>query len=239
MTSSPLKIHYLQHVPFEDPGFILHWASARGYTVTGTRFYAGGRLPAPQSFDLLVVMGGPMSVGDDDRYSWLAGEKRFIGAAIEAGKTVLGVCLGAQLIADVLGGRVYRNQYPEIGWFPVRLTHEGKESSFFRVLPTEFLAFHWHGDTFSIPSTCVRTAESDACANQAFEYDGRVFGLQFHLETTLEGIHALLENCSSELKPGPYVQNEKEILDRAGLVSELNGVTAALLDHMAVATLTR
>jgi GMP synthase-like glutamine amidotransferase len=228
-----IKIRYLQHVPFEDPGFVLSWAAERGYTVAGTRLYTGGRLPSPHSFDLLVVMGGPMSAGDEDRYSWLASEKRFIGAAIGAGKKVLGICLGAQLVADVLGGRVYRNEHSEIGWFPVRLTPEGMESPIFGALPPEFNAFHWHGDTFSLPSECTRMAGSDACVNQAFDYEGRVFGLQFHLETTAEGIGALLENCSSDLKPGTYVQNEFEIRNRAGLIPELNTYAATLLDRMA------
>ena len=228
----PLRIHYLQHVPFENPGFIPQWAAERGYTIAGSRLYMGGRLPTPELIDLLVIMGGSMSAGDEDRYPWLVAEKRYIEEAISAGKTVLGVCLGAQLIAEVLGGKVVRNEHREIGWFSVRLTPEGAESAIFGVLPAEFIAFHWHGDTFTIPPGCVRVAESDACANQAFEYEGRVFGLQFHLESTGDGVQALLENCSADLTPGPYVQNAAEI-SRTGMVRDQNSLAAALLDRIA------
>jgi GMP synthase-like glutamine amidotransferase len=232
MKRTPLRIRYLRHVPFEDPGYILTWAGERGQEIAGTRLYSGEPLPDRDSFDWLLIMGGPMSTTDEDRYPWLAGEKRFIRESIHSGKIVLGVCLGAQLIAEALGGTVFRNDHKEIGWFPVRLTPEGRRSAIYGDLPAEFTAFHWHGDTFTLPPGCARIAESDATLQQAFEYKGRVFGLQFHLESTAAGIQALLENCGADLRPGRFVQNAESIRSEANRIHDLNFLAAALLDRM-------
>ncbi len=157
-----MKLHYIQHVPFEGPANIGDWARSQGWSLSATHLYRGDKLPAPGEFDWLVVMGGPMNIYEEDQYPWLAAEKKSIGKAIEAGKIVLGVCLGAQLIADVLGGRVVRNEHKEIGWFPVSLRPEGVESPVFRSFPPEFQALHWHGDTFSLPPgpRCWRKAKA-------------------------------------------------------------------------------
>ena len=150
-----LRIHYLQHVEFEDAANIVPWAEARGHAVTCTRLHRGEPLPPVDAFDWLVIMGGPMNVCDHDRYPWLVREKAFIGESIGRNKVVLGICLGAQLIADVLGGRITPNREKEIGWFPVSLTGAGLRSPLFQPLPRQFLPFHWHGDTFSIPPGAV------------------------------------------------------------------------------------
>ena len=157
-----MRIHYLQHVPFEDLANMESWASSRGHALSKTRLFSGERLPPPSSFDWLIIMGGPMNIYEEERYAWLAEEKEFIKKAVYSGKIVLGVCLGAQLISDVLGGLVTKNRYKEIGWFPVRLTEEGQASPVFSSLPDRFPALHWHGDTFSIPPGASRMAESDA-----------------------------------------------------------------------------
>ncbi len=133
-----------------------------------------------------------MNVYEEAEYPWLAAEKAFIAAAIGAGKPVLGICLGAQLIAAVLGGTVSKGPQPEIGWYPVELTPAGRELPLFAGFPDRFTALHWHGDTFSIPPGATHVASSAACANQAFAYDGgRVVGLQFHLEETRESLAQL------------------------------------------------
>jgi len=156
-----------------------------------------------------------MGVYDEDEYPWLKDEKKFIERSIKSGKKILGICLGAQLIADVLGGKVYKNRYKEIGWFDVQLTSEGKKSKFFSDLPERFTAFHWHGDTFEIPDGAVHTARSEACENQAFVYEDRVVGLQFHLETDLQTAKGLIENSEEELKEkGIYIQSPEYILSR-------------------------
>lgn len=180
-----MKIHWLQHDPLETPGVILDWAKARGHETASTLLCAGEPLPALDSFDWLVVMGGPMNVYEEDIYPWLKPEKSFLGAAIGAGKTVIGICLGAQLIACVAGGLVSKNALPEIGWLPVRLTERALADPLFAGFAPEPVVLQWHGDTFSkLPAGASLLAESEACAHQAFVYKERVFGFQFHLETT-------------------------------------------------------
>jgi GMP synthase-like glutamine amidotransferase len=227
------RLHVLQHVPFEDAAHIGTWARDRGLAVSRTPLFEREVLPGTNGFEWLVVMGGPMGVHDERRFPWLAAEKRLIGEAIAAGKIVLGVCLGAQLIADVMGARVYRHSHREIGWFPVRLTAKGEASPLFGALPREFTAFHWHGDTFDIPAGAARTAGNEACANQAFEYEGRVIALQFHLESTTGSVEALVENCRDEIVEGSYVQSEEEILSRNDRTVQLNAIMDRLLDGLA------
>jgi GMP synthase (glutamine-hydrolysing) len=226
-----MRIHYLQHVPFEGLGNIENWALLRGHQISDTQLYNNDPLPEPEEFDWLIVMGGPMNIYEEDKFPWLAREKTFIRDAIDAGKIVLGVCLGAQLIASVLGAKIHKNQYPEIGWFNVWLTDAASKSMAFRRLPERFTAFHWHGDTFDLPPGATRIAESDACRNQAFECDGRVIGLQFHIDTTLESIRRLVEHCGNELVPGEYVQSEEEMLaGHRERLADLRGYSEILLD---------
>ena len=205
-----MRAHYLQHVPFEGLGSIDAWLRATGYEVTCTRLFAGEVLPAVDDLDFLVVMGGPMSINDESEHSWLAGEKAFVADVIRAGKPVLGVCLGAQLIASALGARVYPNGDKEIGWFPILRDADVGEEAF--AFPESAQAFHWHGETFDLPQGAIRLARSAACRNQAFQVGQSVIGLQFHLETTAESARDIVANCRDELVPAPYVQSEQEIL---------------------------
>ncbi|MTK63392.1 MAG: type 1 glutamine amidotransferase [Methanobacterium sp.] len=209
-----MRLHYLQHVPFENPGSILKWADLNEFEITKTLMFQGEQLPEHDDYDWLVVMGGPMNIYDHENYPWLVREKSFIKTAIDSGKLVIGLCLGGQLIADVLGGEVTKNSHLEIGWFPLHFKDDIKSSSVFSFLPDEPTVFHWHGDTFSkLPENTEMIAKSDACDNQAFIYDGRVFGFQFHLETTETIINDLVVNCADEMIPGPYVQSKKELLN--------------------------
>ncbi|MEA1908732.1 MAG: type 1 glutamine amidotransferase [Euryarchaeota archaeon] len=227
-----MRIHYLQHVPFEGLGNIENWALAKGHQISDTQLYNNDPLPKPEEFDWLIVMGGPMNIYEEDRFPWLAREKVFIKDAIDSGKIVLGVCLGAQLIASVLGAKIHKNQYPEIGWFNVWLTDAASRSRVFGRLPERFAAFHWHGDTFDLPPGATWIAESDACRNQTFEYGGgKVIGLQFHLDTTLESIRRLVAHCGDELVPGEYVQSERGMLaDHREHLADLCGYSEILLD---------
>jgi GMP synthase-like glutamine amidotransferase len=211
---SPRRIAVLQHVAFEGPGAIADWAEARGHAFARTALYRGERVPDPASFEALVVMGGPMGVGDGDRFPFLGDEKRLLRACVEAGRPVFGVCLGAQLLADALGARVSAQGYREIGWFPLRWDRGARSVSPFAHVPDESVVFHWHGDTFARPAGTVAVASSDACANQGFASpEGRVIGLQFHLEMRHEDVRALVENGRDEIVAGgPHVQTEEEIL---------------------------
>lgn len=206
-----MRAHYLQHVPFEGLGSIGDWLRSKLATVTATKLFENGVLPPVEAIDLLVVMGGPMSVNDEAAYPWLVAEKRFVREAIEAGKAVVGVCLGSQLIASALGARVFANTEKEIGWFPVYRAKAAEGRPCFP-FPAETLAFHWHGETFELPDGAVQLARSAACENQAFQFGRKAIGLQFHLETTPESARALIENCRDELVPAKHVQSEREIL---------------------------
>jgi GMP synthase-like glutamine amidotransferase len=205
-----LRAHYLQHVPFEGLGRIAPWLEAAGYELTNTRFFESAALPDLKKIDLLLVMGGPMSVNDEDEFPWLVSEKQFICEAIHSGKSVLGICLGAQLIASATGARIYRNSFKEIGWFPIYGISSNDRSIF--SFPPSVHVFHWHGETFDLPSGATRLAKSDKCANQAFQLGKSVIGLQFHLETTPKAAREIVSNCRNDLVPSEYIQTEQEIL---------------------------
>ncbi|MBI5686569.1 MAG: type 1 glutamine amidotransferase [Verrucomicrobia bacterium] len=227
-----MNIHYLQHVSFEGLASIEPWAATRGHRITATRLHAGEPLPQLDRFDWLVVMGGPMNIYEDEKFPWLAAEKRFIKSAIEAGKIVLGVCLGAQLIAGALGGPVTRNAHKEIGWFPVRKTAAAARSRVGEALPEELEVFHWHGDTFAIPPGALHAARSAACESQAFIYDERVVGLQFHLETTPESARLLAAHCADELVGGPFIQTAGAMLADERRFGRINEAMWKLLDRL-------
>ena len=218
-----MQVHILQHVSFEGLGSIAPFLDARRARITYTRFFEAHRLPDLGSIDMVVVMGGPMSANDEQTLPWLIEEKQFLRDAIVRGIPVLGICLGAQLIAAAMGAKVYRNPVKEIGWFPVQAVPVPTESFRF---PRECMAFHWHGETFDLPPGAVRLAESAGCKNQAFQLNRNVIGLQFHLETTIESAAALLENCRNDLDAGPYVQSEAEL--RAVPISAYQAINAAM-----------
>lgn len=228
-----MNIHFLQHVPFEGLASIRGWIERGGHRVGCTRLYAGDGFPRLDSVDLVIVMGGPMGVYDTDQYPWLTAEKTFIRAAIDSEKKLLGICLGAQLIADVLGARIYPNGQKEIGWFPLTRSGDAEHTALGRMLPDRFDAFHWHGDTFDLPPGAVHLASSVVCRNQAYVIEDRILGLQFHLETTLESAHELIEHCGDELVDGPTIQAAEEMLARTDRFADLNSLMFALLDTLA------
>lgn len=207
-----MRVQVLQHVPFEDIGSIASWLDACGATAEYTRFYADAELPSPADVDLVIAMGGPMSVNDEGRLSWLRAEKEFLRAVIGRGTRVLGICLGAQLISNAMGARVYPCAAKEIGWLPIAgaSPNDSATSDHFR-FPDEALVFQWHGEMFDLPPGAVRLAKSAACENQAFQIGRHVIALQFHLETTPLSAAAILENCRDELVPGPWIQSEAAI----------------------------
>jgi GMP synthase-like glutamine amidotransferase len=224
-----MRIHYLQHKPYESLGCIKDWINKRGYTVSATRFYEKPVLPDISGFDFLIIMGGPMGVYDEDKYPWLKDEKLFIRDAIEKDKIVLGICLGSQLISSVLGADVKQNKYKEIGWFPLQIKNNQK---IFRGLPKEIMSAHWHGDTFDIPSGAIHVAESSACKNQAFILNEKVIALQFHLEFTADSLKELIRNCREELVKDKYIQTEEEILSNLHLLKNANNFLFKILNNI-------
>lgn len=215
-------------------GTIAGWVSTRGHEVRVTRLFSHDA-PAVEDFDMLVVLGGPMNIYEEAEYPWLAAEKKLIAAAIDAGKLVIGICLGGQLIADVLGAPVTRAPEREIGWFPVTLTDAARRSPVFGGFPQTFPALHWHGDTFAIPDGAVHIAETEPCRNQAFEYDGgRVVAIQFHLQETRDTVAMLVRGAESELEqPGRWISSAGELLAPDIPLAQLKDLLYALLDNMA------
>ena len=202
-----MHVHVLQHVGFEGLGSIEAVLLNQGVRISYTRFFEYANLPELADIDFVIALGGPMSVNDEDKFPWLREERRFVAEAVASRKAVLGICLGAQLIARALGARVYPGTEKEIGWFPV-FSEPAVADSF--VFPESTDVFHWHGETFDLPLGAVRLARSAVCQNQAFQLGRRVIGLQFHLETTPASADGIITNCADELLlQRPYVQPEQ------------------------------
>jgi GMP synthase (glutamine-hydrolysing) len=185
----------LKHVPFEGPGTFATALTARGVTLERYLVPQDG-LPKDAG-DLLIVMGGPMSVNDPD--PWIAEETSFIRSALHAGTPVIGVCLGSQFMAKSLGATIRPGKALEIGMTPVRLTAEAKQDPVFSTLPESFEVFEWHGEVFDLPKDCVLLAGSDIAPLQAFRYSARAYGLLFHLEMEENGIESLCQECARDL----------------------------------------
>jgi len=227
-----MKVHCIQHVEFETPGTIVEWMEIRKHSLSNTLLYRNENFPRMDNFDLLIIMGGPMNIYEYKKYPWLREEKAFIEEAISEGKAVLGICLGAQLIADVLKAEVFKNNYKEIGWFPVfTVKPEVSETSLLKSFPEKFIAFHWHGDTFSLPEGAKQLFASEACKNQGFIYRNRVIGLQFHLEMNNMTIRNVIGNCRDELIEGKYIQNEEKMMDKDSLLIESKVLMFTLMDN--------
>ncbi|MEW6527809.1 MAG: type 1 glutamine amidotransferase [Spirochaetota bacterium] len=218
----------IQHVPFETPGYILDWAIVQKKDVAIVTAYTNQDFPVADLVEMLVIMGGPMSVHDERKYPWLVTEKRFIEKVINKKKPVLGICLGAQIIADVLGARVYKNHTKEIGWYEVKRVISKNTVS--QILPDTFMAFHWHGETFDIPAGATHIASTGVCANQAFAIDNRIIGLQFHLEITAQGVYDLLENCSDELTENGHIQSKDDIIAGIRYCNHTHAIMDSLLE---------
>ena len=225
-----MNAHFLQHVPFEGLGSIEAWLHNQGAKLTTTRFFLKEDLPSIRGLDFIIAGPGPMSVNDEVTLPWLKAEKQFLREAIARGIPVLGICLGAQLIASSLGARVYPNRLKEIGWFPIQA--EKAPAHCFQ-FPDECTVFHWHGETFELPKNSVRLVRSPACENQGFQFGRNVIGLQFHLETTPQGATRLIEHSRHEMISGPYVQSEAEITSvPAARYAAVNSLMNDLLNYL-------
>ncbi len=225
-----MKIQVWQHVPFEGPASIRQWAEQRGLAVECVPVWQTSPSMPDAGTRLLVVMGGPMGVHDTDMHPWLLQEKQRLREVIDAGIPVLGVCLGAQLIADVLQATVTKNAHREIGWFDISRDEAITTTWLGNYWPGTIPVLHWHGDTFGIPDGAVRIAGSHACANQGFLYQQHVLGLQCHLETTGPWLERLMNHCAHELDGSRYVQDADAL--RAGLqyCAAMHDVLGQVLD---------
>lgn len=235
-----MRIHIFQHVPFEGLGSIEGWARDHGATMNWTRFHEplldGWREAIDiAGIDLLIALGGPMSVNDEKALPWLVDEKLFLREAMQKGIPVLGICLGAQLIASALGARGYPCPAKEIGWFPITGGEDAaghitafpaspeadtqgvadasgpRASAKTFAFPASTTAFHWHGETFDLPPGATRLASSQGCTNQAFRIGSRIVGLQLHLETIPESMEALIHHCGDEIVAGSFIQSAQEM----------------------------
>lgn len=219
MTTKTMRLAILQHVVYEEPGFIETWARSHHYEITKIRLFAGDALPQLDSFDWLVVLGGPMGVYDEPLYPWLKLEKQLLRDCLDAGKLILGVCLGAQMLAEVLGAKVERNREREMGWHPVTLSDAARAHPLFKDFPAQFTPLHLHGDCFTAPPGTTPIGASEACSQQGFIWKNRAIGLQFHIEFTEYNVRRVLKECGNDFGSGPYVQTPAEVLNPQKLQS--------------------
>jgi GMP synthase-like glutamine amidotransferase len=227
-----LRIQIFQHVEFEGPALIGDWAAQNNHQITLTRFFASDTLPEIGSFDLLIVLGGPMGVYDVEQYPWLKEEIDFIRETLNQKTPALGICLGAQLIAAALGAKVYQGGYKEIGWFPLSILKDNFPLEVQSEIPAEPVVFHWHGDTFDLPENSKVLASSTATPHQAFIHNDNVIGLQFHLETTNQAVKNLLEHAGDEVVEGRYIQTPEQMLTTRQYIEANRKFLCTILDYL-------
>ncbi len=208
------EVLVFQHDPFEDLGFFAEVLDKQQVEYRVVRLFHG-ETPADdwQHVGALIILGGAMSVADEDSFPFLRWERKIIRAAIDETVPMLGICLGAQLIAATLGSAVYRGPVKEIGWNPISITPHGQVDSLLGYLPETATVFQWHGDGFELPSGAIRLASSVNYNNQAFRLGKTIYGLQFHLEVTPRMIERWIDERSKDLALAPYVLPDKILAD--------------------------
>ncbi len=198
-----MKVLIIKHIGIEGPGLIEFYFRKENITYQIINLEKGDPFPKLDHLSLIILLGGPMNVYEEDRYPFLKEEDLFIKEAIERRKSILGICLGAQLIAKALGAKVFKAPIKEIGWYDVSLTRIGLRDSLFSNIPKIFSVFQWHEDTFDIPKGAKLIATSSAVPHQAFRYGNNAYGLQFHLEVTKEMIQEWMKTYEEELQGSP------------------------------------
>lgn len=216
------KVLVIQHVPFEGLGKLDNWFQMRAVTPEIYRFFEEKELPDLSHYSALIILGGPMGLYELDQYPWLKQELAFIQKLLRGTSIpVLGICLGAQILAHLLGGSVKKHSQKEIGWYPITLSKKAQSHPFFEKWPAEIVTFHWHQDIFEPPTGSLEIGSSAACDHQGFYYEktndrgekSAVVGFQFHLEMTYEISKRLVESCHEDIaKPGPYIGSKNQIL---------------------------
>jgi GMP synthase-like glutamine amidotransferase len=207
-----MKLLALQHDKYDDAGSIIEWALSRNHALVTVVLTKNGKLPALLDFDILFLMGGTMNVYEEDKFPWLAEEKIFIKKVVNAGKTVIGFCLGGQLLAVALGGEVTKNVETEIGWRTVNFNETAQNHPVLSVFGKDAVIFQWHSDTFSVlPENALQIAYNDACANHGFIYGNNVYAFQFHLELTYQMAYYFANELEKSCEKGIFVQSSDEI----------------------------
>ncbi len=227
-----MRLHYFQHETFEGLGAIEEWAILKGFTINSTHLYKGEALPKLEEIDWLVIMGGSMSVNDETELPWLVAEKAFVKQAIESGKVVIGICLGAQMIANVLGSKIYPNSDKEIGWFPIVWEMKALSNPVFSHIPMQLNVLHWHGETFDLPNGSLLLASSEACVNQGFLYKDKVIGLQFHMEFNEKSTDEMLAYCAHELNENKFIQSGDKILTQKHFIPAAKDALFGILNAL-------
>ncbi len=198
-----MSVIILKNTPDEGPGTIEDFLISRGIRYKMVNLSTES-CPNPKGFDTLILMGGPMSANDINRYPYLNTEIRFLKEFINDDKKVLGICLGSQLIAKVLGAKVYKGSVPEIGWYNIEITSEGKKDPVFsRLIPnnsSSIKVFQWHEETFDLPNKAVKLASSDLYPVQAFRYRDTIYSFQFHIEVTDDMIYEWMKDKQIDMK---------------------------------------
>ena len=232
-----MHIHFIIHEHFEAPGAYEIWGKSRGCSMSYSRVYQGDPLPEDLlGTDLLIIMGGPQSPATTlEECPWFdaQAEMRLIGRAIEAGKTVIGVCLGSQLIGEALGAAFCHSPEKEIGKFPVRLTEAGKANPLFEDFGHELNVGHWHNDMPGLTPQAKVLAYSEGCPRQIVQYGERVYGFQCHMELTPEVVELLIEHSQNDLSRAAefrFVETAEKL--RSHDYREMNQVLFSFLDKL-------
>jgi GMP synthase (glutamine-hydrolysing) len=228
--SQAMQIHCIAHAPFETPGAIAGWASARGHALIVTSPCAHQNLPDATQVEFLILLGGPQSPLHMDDFPYLRDEIELTAEVMRSERPVVGLCLGCQLIAEALGARTSRSPQKEVGTFPVQLTGAARQDPILKVWPPEVDVLHWHNDMPGIPDGAVLLARSAGCPHQAFRFGDRTYGFQFHLEPTLQSIRLLLDGAPEDLAASRYTQTPSQILSSD--FTTMNGLLAQILDSL-------
>lgn len=225
-----MRVLVLHHVP-QRPIVVQSWVDKNNHQLSAIFTPECMIYPEPDEYDLFIIMGGPMSVNDP--LLWIGRELDFIHRLLKAAKPVLGICLGAQLMAKALGAKVFGLGQREIGWFDVnQVEHPVRETHWLMdCLPRSFSPFHWHGDSFEMPDGAVHLYQSEGCDNQAFAINENIVGLQFHLDFRLCTAERVAnESAEQLLEGGDYVQSLSEILSEPERFEEANEFLFRVLD---------
>lgn len=225
-----MKIQFIIHADFEQPGIVKRWAQKKGFEYDICRPFAREQFPPVSSLDWLVIMGGPQRPMFREKAPYLDKEIEYIQSALSANKTILGFCLGAQLIGEALGAKTEESPHKEVGIYPITLSDEGRQDPLLRGLSGELPVIHWHNDMPGLTDDAKILAYSEGCPRQIIRYKPNVYGFQCHPESTFQDMEDRILNCREDLKPGSYIQTKEEILN--GDIPRINGMMLAILDRL-------